>query len=479
MGESRLTARFVALIFGVIALFFVLCPTRPAEAASLHNVNGWAWSGTTGWISTNCEDAKPGFPTGDCGAGNGNYGLDLDKWGNLAGWAWSTNAGWICVGATCTATNSSPLGTPTVDHYCPSHAPCARYEPSEGELHGWAYVVSETDGTNYRGWVSLNCTDVGGNTDLPRSCGTSDYAVGVDEISGNFSSLGVNHSYAWNGNGDATGNGWIQFACGFPRPCGGASGDWGITTGWILAGWDSIDQQEGIYSSSPPPPPGNSLTSFPIVFRNFSASKNSTLSCSIRVSDGTYKTLSWPITSRLAKQTISESYTISATDSLADVAGNPILWSFSSPPGPPPYGCAIAGNPEYSTTVPNLVAVHPPGWTFTGPGGSVQADSNRAGFCLQGNLGADPSRGYFLNTAQCDVDGDLAYSLLKAKGIPVELYCRDNIDNNGNGDTDFTGPCNAAIPLASSDRTCRGITYLCVVPKPALPCGGSCPNPQP
>jgi hypothetical protein len=466
MGESRLKAGFITLTFGVSALFFVLAPTQTVLAAALHNVNGWAWSGTTGWISMNCEDAKPGFPSGDCGAGNGNYGLDIDQQGNLSGWAWSTNAGWMCFGSTCNAANSSPLGTPTADHYCPSHSPCAHYEPSEGEVHGWAYVVSETDGTNYRGWVSLNCTDVGSNTSLPRNCSSADYALSVDETSGDFSSLGSNHSYGWNGNGDATGNGWVQFACGFPRPCGGA-------------GWDSIDQQEGIYTSNPPPATGNSLTTIPITFRNLSASKDSTLSCSLRTSNGSYKILSWPITSRTAKQTVAETYTISATDSLADASGNPVLWSFSSAPGPTPYGCAIAGNPNYSKTVPNLVAVHPPGWTFAGPGGSSQADSNRADFCLQGNLGADPSRGYFLNTAQCDVDGDLAYTLLKAKGIPVEINCRDNVDNNGDSAIDFTGPCNAAIPLASSDRTCRGITYLCVAPKPALPCSGNCPNPQP
>lgn len=478
MEGIRLKASHLPIVFGVLFAGFFAFSSRPAEAASIHNVNGWAWSGTTGWISANCEDPKPGFPGGDCSAGNGNYGLDIDQYGNLSGWAWSTNAGWICFGSTCTPANSSPLGTPTNDHYCPSHVSCARYEPSEGEVHGWAYVVSETDGTNYRGWVSLNCTDVGSNTALPRSCPVADYALGVDELTGEFSNVGANHSFAWNGNGDTTGNGWIQFACGFPRPCGGPDGDWGITTGWILAGWDSVDQPEGIYTSSPPPSAGNSLTDIPIIFRNFSASKDSVISCWLRESDGSFHELTWQIGSRTAARTITQRYTVSATDSLADASGNPTLWSFSAPPGPPPYGCAIVGNPSVYKTVPALVAVHPPGWTFTGPGGSLQADSNRAAFCLQGNLGADPSRAYFLNTAQCDVDGDLAYALMKARGIPVEILCRDNVDNNANAELDYTGNCNAAIPVTSSDRSCRGITYLCV-PKEPLPCTANCPSPQP
>lgn len=477
MGESRLSARFTTLLFAVLAVSLFFVPRHAAEAAVLHNVNGWAWSGTTGWISTNCEDPKPGFPAGDCAPANGNYGLDIDNTGNLSGWAWSTSTGWICFGATCTPANSPPLGIPTIDNNCQpptsNCSPYARIEPSDYQLHGWAYVASETDGTDYRGWISLNCTDTAPNTALPHDCGASDYAVAYDDPTGYISGWG------WNGNGDVTGNGWVQFACDAARPCAGASGDWGVTTGWINSGWDSMDTQEGVYSPPPLSSTGLDQSSIAMTFRNLSAPANATLRCYLAVSDGTYKTIDYPIVPRTSGQTLTETYDLLTTDPAVDVSGNPVNWVFSAPPGPPPYGCEIIGVPPVQKAVSNVIAVHPVGWTFQGGGGSPQADSNRAANCLQGNLGSDPATSYFQNTSQCDTDGDLAFTLLKAKGIKVETFCRDNVDNDVNGATDFTGTCNVAVPIETSDRTCRGITYLCILPKPILPCDGSCSPPAP
>ncbi len=475
MGTSKRLAGMWTLVFAVGLFVVLLFPSTPARAA-IHNVNGWAWSGTTGWLSTNCEDPKPGFPTGDCSVGNNNYGLDIDATGNLSGWAWSTQAGWICVGGTCNGAGGVPAaGTPAQDHYCSAHTPCARYEPSDSAFHGWAYVISETDGANYRGWVSLNCTDFDPNVQLPHGCppnppgplNSQDFHVDFDETSGRL------HGYAWNGNGDQTGNGWVQIACGWPRPCGGASGDWGVTTSWALSGWSSVDQQEGVYS--PPPPggtPGIFLTTIPIVFRNFSAPAGSTLACYFRESDGSNQSSSWPIAARQANVASYEvDYAISGSDKVADVSGNPVLWSFSTPVGVnPPYGCQIIGIPPAKLSVANLIAIHPWNWSFSGPGGSLQSDSNRAKYCLDGNLGTDPSRAYFLNTAQCDTEGDLAQTLLRSKGISVQVHCRSGVDEDLNGQIDYNGACNAAIPLSTSDRNCRGLTYLCIS-HPAAPSG--------
>ena len=163
-----------------------------------------------------------------------------------------------------------------------------------------------------------------------------------------------------------------------------------------------------------------------------------------------------------------------ASDPALDGSGNPVLWSFSSPVGiSPPRGCEVIGIPPSQMSVPNLIAVHPWNWTFTGPGGSTTSDDNRANFCLSGNIGADPSRSFFLDQGaaganiQCDTEGDLAMSLLRAKGVPVEVLCRANADADLNGQTGCNG---TAIPIAlPADRNCRGVTYLCITHPPAPP----------
>jgi hypothetical protein len=443
-------------------LSFFLIP-KPAEAAALHNMNGWAWSGSTGWISVNCEDPKPGFPSGDCAPGNGNYGLDIDAQANLKGWAWSTKAGWICFGVTCDGVAGVPVaGTPSNDHYCtPGHVPCARWHNNDSNFHGWAYILSETDASGDRGWISLDCSDFDANTASPRICAGTDFNVEFDEVSGDI------YGFGWNGNGDLTGTGWIQFACGFPRPCGGL--DWGVTTGWVNTNWDTLDDQEGIYSPPPIPGTGAHLTTVPMVFRNFSAPKDSTLACYFRASDNSVITKSWELTQRYAKvPAFALSYDLQATDPAVDPSGNPVNWEFSGALG---VGCEIIGVPAIQKTVPNLIAVHPASWSFTGPAGSLQSDSNRAKYCLDGNLGiGNPERAFFENLSragidvQCDTEGDLAYALLKARGIPVELRCRDNIDDDAN----FQKDCDGGIPVSDPDRKCRGIAYICIA-HPAAP----------
>lgn len=458
-------ARFAALVFGA-GVFAALALPGAAQAAS-HNVNGWAWAGTTGWISVDCNTSPSG-----CGGTAGDYGLDLDATGNLSGWAWSSQAGWICFGSTCSGAAGVPAGgTPSspasaADHYCPGFTPCAHYDANTGKLHGWAYVVSQTDGTNNRGWISLNCEDVGANTASPHACPGSDYGVTFDENA--TQAAGEFYGYAWNGNGDATGSGWVQFGCGQPfSSCGGSSGAWGVSSGWVNSGWSQVAPIEGVYSPAGGDPT-STLTDIPIAFKQFSAPAGSTLHCSFRMSDGTYRDLNVAIPSRITRMDHAESYTVSATDALADGAGNPVLWNFSSQPPNPPYGCEIVGVPPVRKVVSNPIAVHPLAWTFAGPGGADGADSIRAKYCLDGNAVPDPSRAYFLDTAadgsiaQCDTEGDLALTLLRARGVPVEVKCYDNVDNDANLQKD----CAGGTPATVADRNCRGITYLCI-PHPA------------
>lgn len=457
------SARILSLVFGV-GVFLLLSAPGPAMAA-YHNVSGWAWSGNTGWISVDCNTDPSG-----CGGAAGDYGLDINGTGNISGWAWSSQAGWICFGTTCNGAPGVPGGTPSSppsakDNYCTGNLPCARIDANTGDLHGWAYVLSQTDGANYRGWISLNCEDVGSNS-FPHLCGAAPYWVNFSENA--TQAAGEFGGYAWNGNGDATGNGWIQFACGTPfSSCGGVSGQWGVRSGWVDSGWTSILPIEGIYS----PPGGNpisTLSDIPLVFKSFSASASSTLDCVFRMSNNTYRQLSVPIAARISRQDHTETYSVGALDSNVDASGNPVLWTFSSQAPNPAYGCRITGTPSVLKAVSNPIAVHPTGWTFAGPAGANSVDSLRAKYCLDGNTVTDPSRAYFLNTApsgsvvQCDTEGDLALTLLRARGVPVEVKCYDNIDNDANLQRD----CAGGTPATVQDRNCRGITYLCI-PHPA------------
>jgi len=458
---SGLSARLASLVFGV-GLFMLLAVPRTAAAAP-HNVSGWAWSGSLGWISMDCNNEA------NCAGPAGDYGVDLDDTGNIAGWAWSSSVGWICFGATCDgAAGVPPGGTPSspaaaADHYCPGFIPCARYDANQHELHGWAYAVSMTDGTDYRGWISLNCTDVGTNTASPHSCPTSDY--GVDYFEDATPSHGEFYGYAWNGNGDATGSGWIQFGCGTPHSSCGAPGSWGVTSTWIATGWVDILPIEGIYS-----PSGGDLTTVTVTFTDFSAPADAILRCVFAMSNGQRRDVSWTVVAREAQTpTYSRTYTLTGADALTDAQGNPVLWSFSSQLPDPPFGCELQATPPEQKVVDRHVAVHPSTWTFSGPGGANAIDSVRAKYCLDGNVATDPNRAYFENTdaegdvVQCDTEGDLALTLLRARGIPVEIRCYDNADDDANLQRD----CAGGTPATVQDRSCRGITYLCITHPPA------------
>jgi hypothetical protein len=458
MGTSGRFARFASFVFGVGA--FLLFSSPSTALAAYHNVSGWAWSGTTGWISVDCNTDP-----GGCAGVAGDYGLDINSTGNLSGWAWSSLGGWICFGATCIGATGVPAGgTPSSpvtarDHFC-QFVPCAWIDPNTGDVHGWAYVISQTDGANYRGWISLNCMDVGANSTRP--CSGSDY--GLKFVENATQPAGEFYGYAWNGNGDMTGNGWIAADCGQPfSSCAGGAGQWGMSSGWVDSGWSSILPIEGIYSP-PGGTPGSTLSDIPINFKSFSASASSTLDCVFRMSDNTYRQAVFPIATRQSRVDHSEKYTIVALDANVDVSGNPVLWTFSSPA--PLYGCRIVGSPSVLKVVTNTVAVHPVAWTFAGPSGALSIDSLRAKYCLNGNTDTNPSFSYFRNTApdgsvvQCDTEGDLAMTLLRARGVPVEVKCYDTLDN----DTNLQSDC---APAATQDRNCRGVTYLCIPHPPA------------
>jgi hypothetical protein len=180
-----------------IAIFCANINLAPkiALAGTGDNLHGFAWSDLYGWISfnsTNCDINGNGVidspgddsrPVGCQGVGTTvpNYGVNVNPaTGDFSGYAWSSNAGWIDF----SPDEPYPLSGPAYS---------AKLNFGTGNVTGWAKVVALGD----EGWIKMRKEpgDSGG-----------DYSVTVS--SNDF------HGWAWNGNDDDSGVGWISFHCG-------------------------------------------------------------------------------------------------------------------------------------------------------------------------------------------------------------------------------------------------------------------------
>ena len=129
------------LLLALIAIEEIASPNLKASASSSHNLSGYAWSDTIGWISFNCTN------TSSCTTAD--YGVHINEsTGVMSGYAWSSNVGWVSF-------NQSDLSL------CPS-APCSA-TASEGALAGWAKALSANDAESggWDGWISLRGADYG------------------------------------------------------------------------------------------------------------------------------------------------------------------------------------------------------------------------------------------------------------------------------------------------------------------------------
>jgi len=154
------------ILFSVIALGLFLGNKQVLSGAE-HNVSGWAWSETIGWISFNSTT----------GGGGINYGVNINTNGNFSGYAWSENIGWITF-------NQSELSG------CPQ-TPCrAKFNKGTGEVSGWARALVYEGSED--GWISLR---------------DSTYGVSVNKETGEF------EGWAWGS--DIIG--WISFNCNNPE----------------------------------------------------------------------------------------------------------------------------------------------------------------------------------------------------------------------------------------------------------------------
>lgn len=163
--------KFTLIIAVTLASFlggFIL-----AYAGSEHNLSGWAWSETIGWISFNSVNQATGA----------NYGVDVASNGRLSGYAWSEHIGWI------TFNQNEMVGCP--------QTPCrADFDKNNGQVTGWARALA-ADGNGWDGWISLSGTNYGVSIN---NCGWQGWAWG-SEVVGWISFSGTN--YAVTGTDDA------------------------------------------------------------------------------------------------------------------------------------------------------------------------------------------------------------------------------------------------------------------------------------
>lgn len=391
----------------------------PANAGAADNVENWAWSGTIGWISLNCTNRAT--------CASADYGVTIEDsetdpgWADIFGWAWSETMGWICFGKTCTAT--TPEGGASYANYRPIHV------GKVDQFFGWAQVVALGD----RGWISLNCENLG-------TCASSNYHLVLDTLTGNFTKGMFSDHYAWSGNDDGTGIGWIDFSL--------------VTTTWTPADLGIIRRPEGVYEPDNPGLPGTHLTTFGIRFLQFSAAKDYQLQCTVRALDGSTRVLSKVMAATVRNGTERLDYTMSDSD---PVGGRPwVLESCKLGSPPLPTTCAVdadCGFAKYCDTTISFcryladqrtgrrpIFTHSNTWT----GLDAAQDQYLAIKCFAAFPG-----NYFNNAARCDYTGDATFSLAMRRGVPVEGDCGNGIDDDGNGQVDC------------ADRYCQGISYLC------------------
>ena len=146
LQKSHLHEFFALGIIGLLFFAGLMTP-YPAPSGSValagaaHNVSGFAWSDTIGWISFNCTD------TSSCGTAD--YGVAIDEQGGImSGYAWSPHIGWISF-------NESELSG------CPSGQ--CRAKLSGNALQGWAKALAANQAENggWDGFISLKGSQYG------------------------------------------------------------------------------------------------------------------------------------------------------------------------------------------------------------------------------------------------------------------------------------------------------------------------------
>lgn len=209
LGSIALSSAFILGALLVSSMYEIPLVSAQAESG---NVRGWAWSGTTGWVSLSNLNAGICQSVGqNCPA----YGVTLTlnaatppnqpTGGTLTGYAWSgALRSWVCFGSTCGGTTPAPFSSsPVANFTCKDEsgntAECS--SAPRAEVDGWARLMSSGSG----GWISLR-KSVGGTG--------ADYGVNITFAESQAESTTFD-GFAWQfGGGNSPnqyGSGWLCF----------------------------------------------------------------------------------------------------------------------------------------------------------------------------------------------------------------------------------------------------------------------------
>lgn len=196
----------LVLVFGIISYDRHI---GTLVAGGGHNMSGWAWSDTIGWISFNSLNDGSAYDYGVNVAG-GDPDSEEPLTGDMSGYAWSDNIGWIsfncAIGGECFAPgeNSFPAGS---EFQGPARV-------TANKMTGWARACSVFSNANgcsgplaaddirggWDGWISLSGLSPA-------------YGIEYSPLTKKFGDFNdASKTYAW---GD-TNIGWINFQ---PRQC--------------------------------------------------------------------------------------------------------------------------------------------------------------------------------------------------------------------------------------------------------------------
>ena len=137
----------ISFLIILVAITGFLFRDKNAQATSVDNIYGYAWSSNIGWIGfNNCSDLSA--PTPVCSGQNFGVRYDPNNNGNINGYAWSSNIGWIQFGGL----SGFPTGGSSQIN--------AKLDLTTGVVTGWAKALSfsnDTESVDWAdGWISLD-----------------------------------------------------------------------------------------------------------------------------------------------------------------------------------------------------------------------------------------------------------------------------------------------------------------------------------
>jgi|GEM_PF-3057997 len=159
---KKMLPSFLALIVLSVGFYVLRTKNVPfVSAGTEHNVAGYLWSETIGWLSLNST-------TG----GGSDYGVNVSNPGaglvsNFSGYGWSENIGWVQF--------DPGSGFPGA----PYHG--VQVDNKTQQLSGWARALS-ANGNGWDGWINFGPTTNNSNGVKRSNCALTGYAWGSDVV---------------------------------------------------------------------------------------------------------------------------------------------------------------------------------------------------------------------------------------------------------------------------------------------------------